>query len=228
MEGIMKKIINGLLMVIGYFVIYIALGDLLRDLLGDFYRGLTDNMATNNLLYSLTFALLTAMYLIAFSTKELKKDFIQFFKRTELNLFKILIYLGAMYAVTIVVNLILVYFDLLNQSENQEVINALFTEAPSLTFFFGAVVAPLIEELTFRLGFRKMIKNDLLFILVSTFCFAFIHVLSGDYINIIPYLVLGAVLGIAYVREKSIFFVIMLHSVWNAIAFLIQSMADKL
>ena len=106
-----------------------------------------------------------------------------------------------------------------NISNNQ----ALLSKWPIyITAFLAIIIAPLIEELMFRGFIKKFIKNDILFVIISSLVFGALHVTSADSLQqilyIIPYSVLGLAFSLNYVKTKNIASNIFLHSAWNTIA----------
>lgn len=99
----------------------------------------------------------------------------------------------------------------------------------SMPLYFTAILAvfigPLTEELMFRGFIRKFIKNDILFVLLSSLIFGGLHVLSADSLQqvlyIIPYSILGLAFSLNYVKTKNIASNIFLHSAWNTLAVII-------
>ena len=91
-----------------------------------------------------------------------------------------------------------------------------------LTAFLAIIVGPLTEELMFRGFIKKFIKNDVLFVIVSSLIFGGLHVLSANnlqqFLYIIPYSILGFAFSLNYVKTKNIASNIFLHSAWTTIA----------
>jgi len=112
-------------------------------------------------------------------------------------------------------------------SNNQEVLNGLMNAA---TFdkisliVFSILFAPFVEEIVFRraiFGFFEK-KSIPLAILISGLSFGFIHVMSGDYIQLIIYGSLGLVLAYTYYRSnKNIMTVISIHMIYNLVVTII-------
>lgn len=108
-------------------------------------------------------------------------------------------------------------------SENQEALNELVNAA---TFdrisliLFTVIFAPFVEEIVFRravFGFFEKISVPLA-ILVSGLLFGFIHVLSGDYVQLVVYGSLGLFLAyVYYYSKKNIITVIAIHTLYNLI-----------
>ena len=81
----------------------------------------------------------------------------------------------------------------------------------------------------FRGFIRKFIKNDILFIILSSLIFGGLHVLSADSVlqllYIIPYSVLGLAFSLNYVKTKNIASNIFLHCSWNTIALILATLS---
>lgn len=124
-------------------------------------------------------------------------------------------------------------------SENQESLNRLLEGSlfdKIALFSFAVLLVPLVEEMVFRkailnmfhfeagtdgssksIKIRKIVLATIA-VLISSFAFGFIHVSSGDFIQIIYYAGLGAVLGIIYlVSNKNIIAPITVHFLVNLI-----------
>lgn len=151
-------------------------------------------------------------------TNELKRDFIVFKNNFKLYLGNMLPRFGIIvigYFISNISVLLLVG----NIPNNQQ---TLVSMPLYITAFLGIVIGPLTEELMFRGFIKKFIKNDFLFIIVSSLVFGGLHVLSADSLQqvlyIIPYSILGLAFSLNYVKTKNIASNIFLHSAWNTLA----------
>lgn len=149
---------------------------------------------------------------------ELKRDFIVFKNNFKLYLGKMLPRFGII-AIFYLISSFSVMFLVADISTNQAIIS---TWPIYITAFVAILVAPLIEELMFRGFIKKFIKNDILFLLISSLVFGGLHVTSADsfqqFLYIIPYSILGLAFSLNYVKTKNIASNIFLHSAWNSIA----------
>lgn len=106
--------------------------------------------------------------------------------------------------------------------------------APIYMFISCTIIAPIFEELVFRISIKGIIKNNLLFILTSGFIFGFIHI-TQDLVNviqgtsnifqllyIIPYSSMGFALAYLYSKTKNITLPILVHFIHNTVLVLIQ------
>jgi len=95
-----------------------------------------------------------------------------------------------------------------------------------ISALFTIVVAPIIEELVFRVFMKKFIKNNILFITLSSIIFGALHVLpTNDLLQllyIIPYSIAGFALSLNYIKTKNIVSNLFLHCTWNAFLVILQ------
>lgn len=112
-------------------------------------------------------------------------------------------------------------------SANQALIESMFGEFPWIIVLTAIFLAPLVEELVFRLALFNIFKNKVLAICVSVLLFGLIHVLiSGDIINILPYLVMGSVFSLAYYLSKNIWVSIGIHFINNLISVILMFLVN--
>ena len=157
---------------------------------------------------------------------ELKRDFIAFKNNLKLYLSNILPRFGIISIIYLVCS-ISVMLIVGSMPNNQE---SLLSLPLYLTAILAILVAPLTEELMFRGFIRKFIKNDILFIILSSLIFGGLHVLSADsllqILFIIPYSVLGFALSLNYVKTKNIASNIFLHCAWNTMAVILTALTS--
>lgn len=135
----------------------------------------------------------------------------------------ILLGLSGLFAAVFATSLIMQLIGVTENSNNQEVLNSLATAANfdkiSLVVF-TVFFAPFVEEIVFRravFGFLEKVSIPLA-IIVSGLLFGFIHVLSGDYVQLIIYGALGITLAYTYYRSnKNIVTVIAIHMIYNLV-----------
>lgn len=112
-------------------------------------------------------------------------------------------------------------------ANNQKIVNESFESFPIYSLILTILVAPILEELVFRLSFRKIFyKTNFLFIFFSGFIFGLMHVLSETTLSgmlyIIPYSIPGYIFAYLYLKSKNIFVPISLHMIHNSALMLIQ------
>ncbi len=125
------------------------------------------------------------------------------------------------YGLMIVSNIFVLLISPGNSANNQEIINEMVGQLPFYMIFSAVVVAPIVEEIIFRLSFRKIFNNDAFFIFISGLIFGSFHVVGSldsfiDLIFIVPYSIPGFVFAYTLVKSKNIFVPTMLHFIHNS------------
>jgi membrane protease YdiL (CAAX protease family) len=150
-----------------------------------------------------------------------KNNFHDFIKITILGL-------SGLFAAVLLTTSIMEFIGITENSNNQEVLNSLINAATFdkvALIIFSVFFAPFVEEIVFRravFGFFEKTSIPLA-ILISGLSFGFIHVLSGDYVQLIIYGSLGLALAYTYYRSnKNIMTVIAIHMIYNLIVTIIM------
>lgn len=98
-------------------------------------------------------------------------------------------------------------------SENQALVEDGFKNYPILTIISAVIVAPILEELIFRLFIFKAIKNIAIATLISIFTFTIVHTgLTLDFFTYLPGIIIMVLL---YVYKRNIIYSITLHFIIN-------------
>ena len=114
----------------------------------------------------------------------------------------------------------------IGESENQNMIIRIMEQTPILMIISSTILAPIVEEGIFRLGLRKIIKNEYLFIIISGFIFGFMHIFPTDLsmslalTYSITYVIMGFYLAYVYVETDNIWINIIIHGLNNLISML--------
>lgn len=112
-------------------------------------------------------------------------------------------------------------------SENEGMVRQEMEKYPIYTYISAVCFAPILEEMVFRLGIKSVIKNDLIFIILSGLIFGGLH-LIGTPINILFPLYLisycASGWGFAYMMSKTnnIFTSTFFHTMHNGIILSMQ------
>jgi membrane protease YdiL (CAAX protease family) len=105
---------------------------------------------------------------------------------------------------------------------NQEAAEAALGVMPMGMIFSIVIFAPIVEEVIFRLMLMKLFEWKPVYnILFSSFIFGLIHVVSGGMIHIIPYFLIGLVLGVIYHKNDNIWHATILHVLHNGLTVLL-------
>lgn len=123
-------------------------------------------------------------------------------------------------------NILINFLTPLSNSSNEEAVQTMISSAPYLMLLTAGIIAPIIEELTFRKGINQIIKSKWLFPIISGLIFGYLHVASSsnplELLYIIPYGGLGFFLALSYSESKSIFTPISMHIMHNTLLVLIS------
>lgn len=174
-----------------YFAVLIGLGFVFGMFLG--FKGITDVSKYTNILNILSEVIIFFIFLIIY-----KKNVIKDFKRlNKKSLIFIIISFIIIYAGNYILSNL---FEKMNiVSENQNTIVDMLSEYKLTGFLTTVVFAPFIEELMFRYSIRTFIKNDIVFLIVSSLLFGVLH---GVNKFLIIYVLIGAALGYVFLKEK--------------------------
>lgn len=153
------------------------------------------------------------------------------------NIGKGIIYGGLLLLLTFLYNLIvLTFYPEYGANENQTIIEEMVHTYPILLFFDIVIIAPIFEEITYRLCLTGTIakKSKILAIVASSLLFGFIHSafssfsfvemntseIINELIALPSYIISGFVLALAYVKEDSLSVGITAHALNNLIGFI--------
>ena len=97
--------------------------------------------------------------------------------------------------------------------DNQDALAESMSAVLVPTAIMTAVFAPIVEELVFRYSLGSIVKNPIVFVIISSLIFAVLHATN---IAIIVYLMLGLFFSLAYIKtDRNVVASIFLHFVNN-------------
>lgn len=120
-------------------------------------------------------------------------------------------------------NFIITWLNSGNTANNEESIRIMLKNSPYFASLSIVILAPIIEELTFRKSFREIFDNKWLYIATSGIIFGAIHIFLSpvnsiiDYLYIIPYCSMGVAFSYMYYETDNILVPITMHIMHNAI-----------
>lgn len=224
-----KNVLKGFLALISYFILSNCAITILNIMNVD-YSKWSDNA---KYLFNIGYELLILIIIIFILKDTVLNNFKIYIKNIKEYLSKYIKYwfiaLGLMY----VSNFIIIFITK-DIAQNEQGVRALFAANPILTFILASLLAPILEELVFRLSIYKIIgKYKYLFIIVSGLIFGSMHVLGNvsnwtDLLYLIPYSIPGSVFAYTLVKSDNIFIPISLHFIHNTFALLMQVLATLL
>ena len=92
-------------------------------------------------------------------------------------------------------------------------------------FISAVILAPIWEETVFRLAGKNLIKNPILFVVITTCMFAFIHTVNFSIVSSMNYLFFGLVFSVSYLVLKDIRILMITHFLWNLMVSIIISLS---
>lgn len=204
----------GVLIVVYYFLLFVP-------------------VSFSNAALNVTYQILVYLFLMLFSIFVFRKTFTRDFRELSKN-FKgyavlSLKYWGMMYLTLVVIGIIKVLVLGTNLvTSNEAILNSLplWFVAP-----ISVIYAPLVEESVFRGSFRRFIKNDVVFIVVSGLLFGLLHTLSETellpfVINTLLYGAMGAWLAAAYVKTNNMASNMLVHFYQNAFSVIVMILSS--
>ena len=110
---------------------------------------------------------------------------------------------------------------------NEQSVQSMIASLPWIMVINAGILAPIVEEIVFRKSYEHLIKNKILYVIISGFIFGLAHVTGNinswvDYLFIIPYGALGCSFAFSYVKTRSILTPIMFHMIHNTVLVLIS------
>ena len=183
-----------------------------------------NNLSTfNKIIYNILFELILIIIIIFIYRKTIIKD-LKNLKNIHFSSYirYWLISLGLM----LISNIIITMITNINTPSNQNIIVDTFSKAPIYTIILTVLFAPILEELVFRLSFRKIFKTDIIFITTSGLFFGFMHIINSnsllELLYIIPYSIPGIIFAYTLKESDNIFVPIGLHFMHNTLMILLQ------
>ena len=197
-----------------YLVIFFGVQLLAGMILGVIYRGevsqISDKLLT--IITIVTYAVLFLVFVLIYF-KRIKDDC----KRlTKKNIIFILISAVVLIVLNYLISSLFESLDV--EMNNQDTITGLMDNYKVLMIIAVTLFAPLAEEFVYRYSLSSIIKNDILFIIISSIIFGLMH---GIGIVTTVYVLMGAILAIVYLKtDKNIASSTIVHILNNAFAVL--------
>ena len=179
------------------------------------------------IIYSLTTELFMIFLIFLIYDKEFKKAF-QDLKKNHLTYFnQNLKYYIIGLIVMVVSNLLISYLGG-GLSTNETTVRNEFNTFPIYTFISAAILAPILEESVFRLGFRSIIENDFLFITISSLVFGGLHLINTPlnklfFLYLISYCSCGVSFAYMLKKTNNIFVSMFFHFMHNGLILALQT-----
>lgn len=110
---------------------------------------------------------------------------------------------------------------------NEQSVQSMIDVTPFIMLICAGVLAPIIEEITFRQAFKDVFKNGKVFVLVSGIVFGLLHVIFAytsmiDFVYVIPYSILGISLAYMVYKTDNIISSIIMHMIHNSLIIILS------
>ena len=219
----LKNILTGVGVIFFYLFTSTFVTEILSGL-GINYNNLSTPLKSTCLII---YQILMTLVIVYICKKIIITDFKAFIKNNIKYFKEYIKYWFLMLMLMISSNLIVTFFTTTDIANNQNTIIETLKVAPIYTFILTVFVAPILEELVFRLSFRKIFSNNILFILFSGLVFGSMHVIGTcehliDLLFIIPYSIPGFIFAYIYTKSKNICVPISLHFIHNGVMMSLQ------
>lgn len=210
-----KETLKGILAIGLYYLSSILLSIPFSLLIKKYNNNITLQLSTISI-----YILMTLLFGILYY-KDLKKDFNDFKKNYKKYFKTIINYWIKGLFIMIASSFIISMFNI-SSNTNQDENVRLLKEMPLVEITCACIIAPILEEIVFRLSFKNMSKSDKLFAILTGLTFAFVHIVTSledprTIIYIIPYGALGITFGLLYKKTNNIFSSITAHAIHNTI-----------
>lgn len=186
-------------------------------------------------LFNIWYEVVQIVIIILILRQTISRHFNKYIANIKYYLKNYIKYWGVALLLMYVSNLIIIMINNGAIASNEESVRTLFETSHIFTFILAGVLAPIIEELVFRLCFYKIIGtkgyNKYIFIILSGLIFGSMHIIGTnptliDWLYIIPYSVPGCVFAYTLVKSDNIFVPISLHAIHNNFALIMQLLAS--
>lgn len=209
---------KGLLGVFLFFAIQLGLQLLFYNILAK------NNLVVNNILYILI-ELILMIVLALMNKKKLKDDYDDF----NTNYKKYLKYGFKLWFIGLIIMMVsnaLIANVTGGIASNEDLNRKMMLEYPVYMILSTMILAPFVEELTFRGTFKEAFKNKTLFILFTALLFSGVHVLNNitspaELLYFIPYGALSIAFGKIYMETDNIYTTMVIHSFHNSLSIIL-------
>ena len=193
------------------FIVAIIVGGVANVFTANNNSEISNDMVTtigNIISFSIIFIIFISLYF-----KKIKYDAK---KLTRKNVLFVIIVAILMFVFNLIVTS--VFMNLGVSMDNQDSVNTMISNSQIIMSFLVAVAIPFIEEMVFRYSLSTIIKNKVVFVIVSSILFGVIH---GIGIATVLYVVLGAIISIVYLKtDKNVIASSIVHIINNLLSLL--------
>lgn len=223
-----KKDFKNMILGFGVITLYLVASLSSLNILSIFNINYNNFSLLGKAIYAITYEALLTLIIIFIYRKDFIPDLKIFVKNNAKYFKKYIKYWFLVIILMILSNGIVTMFTNTDTAANQEIIVNTLKKAPIYIFITTVFIAPILEELVFRLSFKKIFAHtNFLFILFSGFIFGSMHVIGSlnnitDILFIIPYSIPGFIFAYTYIKSENICVPISLHFIHNGVSMCLQ------
>lgn len=186
-----------------------------------FYKYLNYSKFSYFIINLMPYLLLTLYFL--FRYKDILKNDIKKINKKNLLIMFIVWIVG--FLLMMLSNYIINYIIFDSGMANNELNNRELLNSYKLTYsLLMCLFIPILEEISFRLEFKK-IKNNYVYLIITSLLFSLLHIISStkliELIYIIPYFILGLTFGLIYRKTDCLYLNIFAHILHNTVCVII-------
>lgn len=215
----MKKI-KIVLKCFGLILLYLILGEI-TGLIASFYK---NRLLEQNIILIIG-SIITTIVLLYIFREKIISDFKSFKENHTEYLPKCVKYWAIGFVITYILNILIAAFFLKGASPNEEANRLMIKSFPIYMALSACLVAPICEEILFRLSFKELFKRRITYALFTGILFGAAHLLVStslaDLIYILPYSALGITFGLLCFDTDNICSSIFAHILHNTITYLL-------
>ena len=211
------ELLKGLLVVFSYFL----LGNLLSALFSVLIKnGIIPNKHYIKVILNFSIYLILAIFYILLYRKQIIADWKTFKKKPkEVVKHGFNYWLRGLF-IMLISNFILVVLLKSGVSANEQTNVDMIKDSMIAQTILVVLIAPIIEEIVFRLSFNKMTDNKHIYAFGTGLLFGFVHIISSlsnplGIFFLIPYSALGVAFGYLYKKTDTIFSSLIMHMFHN-------------
>lgn len=211
------------IIIISYFVISTITGMIIES----FAKNGVLSKMVHFTLAQLIMMLMLAIIYVFYLRRHLVRDYV-IAQNIPKFFIKCLKYLGLILFVNLIVNVLLQMIGVESQAMNQVGIEQLSLSNPFLLFIIVVILAPFVEEIVFRYAIISLgTPSEKVTLILSSLFFGFVHIASALTLGqfqelwfLLVYGGLGFILGLSYIKTKTIFTPIVVHAIYNLLGFI--------
>lgn len=185
------------------------------------------NVNVGMIIYNLIGYAILVVILFLIYQKSLKEEWKIFKKSLKKNIIGILKYTILLFVSIIVTKMLINSVFHVEAIENETQLLGNFADSPIWTAILLIVYYPIVEVIVFQKTIKQVIKNEWLFIIISSLFFGYFNIAFSEFsweslIGMAPYVISNAILAISYTKYDTIVAPIGIKMLYNLLVTIIS------